>query len=358
MSFKQVLSQPQAVSHFQSVLSRGRLAHAYVFSGPDGVGKALFARELVKTLLCSGRSHNKTGKDNDITLDACDECKSCKAVDAGENPDLFWITLDYTVIRIDSIRELERLAMLKPHGARRRVFVIEEAERMNAEAANCLLKTLEEPPPGVVILLTTTSLARLPRTIVSRCQVVRFQPIEPATLKKLIKENLDVLKEGDSDKEDKEALEWLASASCGSMGWATRLIKEEAVTRRKKLFDRLSSLHMDDNFLISQEVLDWCPYNKDEGLEGRRSRLRIWMCLMLEFYRDVLLCKVGADELGLFNMDYRDNITAKAGRLSERTVEEIMDEINSSLDGLQRNANINLLVENLFTRIARLESET
>lgn len=353
MSFKQVLSQPHAVRHFQSVLARGRLAHAYVFCGPDGVGKALFARELVKTLLCSGRS------DKETSPDACDQCESCKAVDSGDNPDLFWITLDYKVIKIEAIRELERLAVLKPHGARRRVFVIEDAERMNAEAANCLLKTLEEPPRGVVILLTATSLARLPRTIVSRCQVVRFQPIEPATLKKLIKKNLDVFKEGDSDGDSyKEALEWLAGASCGSMGWAARLVKEEAVTRRKKLFDRLSSLHMDDNFLVSQEVLDWCPYNKDEGLEGRRARLRIWMCLMLEFYRDVLLCKVGADELGLFNMDYRDKIAARARQLSERTVEEIMGEINSSLDGLRRNANINLLVENMFTRIARLEANT
>ncbi len=355
MSFKQVLSQPHAVSHFQSVLARGRLAHAYVFCGPDGVGKALFARELAKTLLC----HSNTSSDKETSPDACDRCESCKAVDSGDNPDLFWITLDYKVIKIEAIRELERLAVLKPHGARRRVFVIEDAERMNAEAANCLLKTLEEPPRGVVILLTATSLARLPRTIVSRCQVVRFQPIEPATLKKLIKKNLDVFKEDNSDGNGdsyKEALEWLARASCGSMGWAARLVKEEAVTRRKKLFDRLSSLHMDDNFLVSQEVLDWCPYNKDEGLEGRRARLRIWMCLMLEFYRDVLLCKVGADELGLFNMDYRDKIAAKSSRLSERTVEEIMNEINFSLDGLRRNANINLLVENMFTRIARLES--
>lgn len=293
-------------------------------------------------LLCRG-NHASGG-------DACDTCEQCRAVDAGKNPNLFWITREYKVIAIASIQELARLAILKPAGARRRVFVIDGAERMSTEAANCLLKTLEEPPPGTVILLTTTSLTQLPRTIVSRCQVLRFHPIEPDVLKKLIAKNLAV------DDADSDGLEWLTRASCGSMGRAARLVEEDAVNRRRKLFERLSSLHMDDNFLVSQEVLDWCPYNKDEGLEGRRSRLRIWMSLMLEFYRDVLLCKVGAGELGLFNDDNRDGIAAKARRLPERAITDIIEEIEDSLAGLQRNANINLLVDNLFTRIARLET--
>ncbi|MCQ4573828.1 MAG: DNA polymerase III subunit delta' [Candidatus Brocadiales bacterium] len=337
MSFKKILSQSHVVASFQSVLSRGRLAHAYMFHGPEGVGKALFARELSKALLCQeGRS------------DACDTCESCRGVDTGRNPNLSWITAGYKVITIASIQELERLAALKPVEAKRRVFVIEDAERMSSEAANCLLKTLEEPPPGVVILLTTTSPPRLPRTIISRCQLVRFHPIDPGTLKGLITENFGV--EGDG-------LEWLTAASCGSMGRAANLLKEDAITRRKRLIERLFSLHIEDNFSISQEVLDWCPGEKDEGLEARRSRLRIWMCVMLEYYRDILLCKAGAEEVaGLFNSDERDRIQAKAGRLSMGTITDIMDEIKYSLEALRRNANINLLVENMFTRIARLET--
>lgn len=340
MSLDKVLSQSHVVRHFQSAISRGRLAHAYVLHGPDGVGKALFARELAKALLCRGDKG-----------DACGTCKSCRSADKGENPDILWITTEYKVITIGSIQELDRLAALKPVESRRRVFVIEEAEKMNAEAANCLLKTLEEPPPGVVILLTTTSLLQLPRTVVSRCQIVRFHPLEPDVLRRLIAEKFDVA-------DDAGGLEWLTSASCGSMGRAAALVNEEAVTRRKKLFERLSSLHPEDNFLISQEVLDWCPYDKDEGLEGRRSRLRMWMCLMLEYYRDVLLCKVGAGDTGLFNNDISDTISAKARQLSVGAITDIMDEIEYSLEGLQRNANINLLVENLFTRIARLETIT
>ncbi|MFQ5862926.1 MAG: DNA polymerase III subunit delta', partial [Candidatus Brocadiales bacterium] len=331
MSFKRVLSQPHVVHQFQSALSRGRLAHAYVFYGPEGVGKALFARELSRALLCERGDE-----------DACDVCKQCQAVDAGDNPDLLWVTPEYKVITIGAIQELERLATRKK--LRRRVFVIEEAEKMNQEASNCLLKTLEEPPPRVVILLVTTSLMRLPRTIVSRCQAVRFHPLETDVLKRLIAENFGV--EGDG-------LKWLTAASCGSMGWATRLINEEAVTRRQRLLERLSSLSLEDNFSISQEVLDWCPYTEEGGLEGRRSRLRIWMYIMLEYYRDMLLCKVGAGEIGLFNDDAQDIIGAKASRLSVGVITNIMEEIQYSLDGLQRNANINLLVENLFSRIAR-----
>ncbi|MEK7369795.1 MAG: AAA family ATPase [Planctomycetota bacterium] len=347
MSFDKILSQSHVVHYFQGTISRGRLAHAYVFCGPDGVGKALFARELAKALLCE--KVDESGGNSTVNKDACDVCKSCRTADKGENPNLSWITPAYKVIPISSIQELDRLAALKPVESRRRVFVIEEAEKMSVEAANCLLKTLEEPPPGVVILLTTTSFLRLPRTIVSRCQVLRFHPLEPDVLKRLITKNFDVAN-------DVDGLAWLTRASCGSMGRAVTLINEEAVSRRKKLFDRLSSLHPEDNFLISQEVLDWCPHDKDEGLEVRRSQLRVWMCLMLEYYRDALLCKVGAGDIGLFNSDAQDNISTKAGRLSVGTIMNIMDEIEYSLEGLQRNANINLLVENMFTRIARLES--
>lgn len=347
MSFDKVLSQSHIVRHFQGAISRGRLAHAYVLCGPDGVGKALFARELAKTLLCE--KVDESGGNSTVNKDACDACKSCRTADKNENPNLLWITPAYKAIPISSIQELDRLAALKPVESRRRVFVVEEAEKMSLDAANCLLKTLEEPPPGVVILLTTTSLLRLPRTIVSRCQVLRFHPLGPDVLKHLITKNFDLANDADG-------LEWLTRASCGSMGRAATLISEDAVGRRKKLFDRLSSLHPEDNFLISQEVLDWCPHDKDEGLEARRSQLRVWMYLMLEYYRDALLCKVGAGDIGLFNSDAQDNISAKAGRLSAGTIMNIMDEIEYSLEGLQRNANINLLIENMFTRIARLEA--
>jgi len=144
----------------------------------------------------------------------------------------------------------------------------------------------------------------------------------------------------------------------GSNKCVTICIFQKFFIQRRKLFDRLSSLHPEDNFLISQEVLDWCPHDKDEGLEVRRSQLRVWMCLMLEYYRDALLCKVGAGDIGLFNSDAQDNISTKARRLSVGTIMNIMDEIEYSLEGLQRNANINLLVENMFTRIARLEAIT
>lgn len=345
MSFKKVLSQPHVVRQFRSALSKGRLAHAYAFYGPEGVGKALFARELSKTLLC--KKGGGGGGHNVVDGDACGKCKQCQTVDTGENPDLLWVTTEYKVIGIDAIQELARLASLKPFESRRRVFVIEEADKMSTAASNCLLKTLEEPPPGVVILLVTTSLLQLPRTIISRCQAVRFHPLKPDILKRLIAESFGI--EGDG-------LEWLTRASCGSMGWAARLIDEEAVARRKRLLERLSSLHIEDNFSVSQEVLEWCPHTEEEGLEGRRSCLRIWLGIMLEYYRDVLICKVGSGEIGLFNNDAQDKIEAKTHRLPVEAITGIIDEIKYSLDGLRFNANINLLVENLFSRIARLEA--
>lgn len=336
MSLLGLLSQSQAARCFHGLLPSGPLAHAYIFYGPEGVGKALFARELSKTLFCE-----KGGKE------ACNHCPHCRQVEGGNHPDFYWIAPEPgdKFIRIEAIRAMERYAALKPSEARRKVFVIQQADRMNEEASNCLLKTLEEPPPGVVILLIATSLQLLRKTIVSRCQLVRFHPLPLKVVEKLLEEKFGL---------KGEEMEWLARASCGSLGRAERLKEEAAFARKKGLIARLSSLRPEDNFSLSQELLVWCP-DTDQGLEERRACLRNWLGIILEYYRDVLLCNVGAP--GLFNKDAEAALQAKARVLPAEAVIRIMNEISEALEALQYNANIPLVLEDMFSRIARLESK-
>ncbi|HKX12194.1 MAG TPA: DNA polymerase III subunit delta' [bacterium] len=143
----------------------GRLPHAMMFLGPEGVGKALVARHLAAALLCA----EKAGP--------CGACRSCELLAKGQHPDLFELKPDGGRIKIDSIRELKRSFALPPLVSSARVVLIAEAHAMNAAAANALLKTLEEPPSATYFILGSHAAGWVPRTILSRCQKVRFPPL-------------------------------------------------------------------------------------------------------------------------------------------------------------------------------------
>ncbi|MFN3466160.1 MAG: DNA polymerase III subunit delta', partial [Candidatus Brocadiales bacterium] len=275
MSFRRVISQTHVVNYFQHIVSRKRLAHAYLLYGPEGVGKALFARELAKALFCQARGV-ASASGGLPSNDACDLCGPCRKVDSGTHPDLHRVTSPEGKrdIGINQIKDLEVLAYLKPLEADRRVFILEDADKMTMEAANCLLKTLEEPPPGTLFLLTTTSIPSLLPTIVSRCQTVRFQPLPIEVIKGLLSERADL-----------ERYKGLASLSCGSLGRATRLMEERITSHIDRFLEILRELRPEDNFSVTQELMKWCP--DDTGLEGRRSLLRTWLDLLLAYYRDM-----------------------------------------------------------------------
>jgi DNA polymerase-3 subunit delta' len=321
------------------------LANAYLLHGPEGVGKALFARELTKALFCQEKG-----------TDACNLCNPCKKVASGIHPDFHWVTPleGKRSIGIGQIQELETRAYLKPLEATHRVFVLEEADKMTEEAFNCLLKTLEEPPPGTLFILTTVSLLSLPRTIRSRCQTVRFHPLSTEVIKGIL-----------SERGDLEGGKRLAALSCGSLGRATRLMEERVAPHRNRFLEMLNNLGQEDSFSISQELLEWYP--KTLELETRRSLLRTWLDLLLAYYRDILLCKVmagespaGGDrptstELELFYVELAPFFETRARNLSTDTLLAILEEIITATEGLYSNANLNLLLDNLFLRLADYE---
>ncbi len=153
-----------------SALTRdlSRLPHALLLHGPAGLGKRAFAWRLTESLLCA-----KPGLD----AVACGACTSCRRFSAGTHPDVLYVhpAPESATVTIDQIRDMREFVALKPHTAARKIVVLEPAEAMNLNAANALLKVLEEPPPGSVLLLVTPWLARLPATIRSRCALVPFR---------------------------------------------------------------------------------------------------------------------------------------------------------------------------------------
>jgi DNA polymerase-3 subunit delta' len=178
MAFENIVGQEKAIGILKSQLKFNRIAHSYIFFGPEGVGRKKTAIELAKALNCEQSGNTP-----------CDECVSCKKIDKMIHPDVHLI--DYVwqskvleekvpksgrnVIKIGTIRAIQRGINLKLFEGRYRVFIVDSAETLNREAANCLLKTLEEPSPNSLIVLITDTLETLPGTVISRCQQIKFR---------------------------------------------------------------------------------------------------------------------------------------------------------------------------------------
>jgi DNA polymerase-3 subunit delta' len=181
--FENILGQKKVKEILSSQIKNEKLAHAYIFMGQDGVGKRLMAQEIAKILNCITNDFNKS------ETYACGVCSSCEKINKSIHPDLHFI--DFTkqaeleesdldkqkVIKIETIRHMQKEVFTKAHEGKYKVFIIEPAEKMNIAAANSLLKTLEEPPENTIIILIARHKETIPKTIVSRSQVLFFQAL-------------------------------------------------------------------------------------------------------------------------------------------------------------------------------------
>ncbi|MBU0951313.1 MAG: DNA polymerase III subunit delta' [Elusimicrobia bacterium] len=180
MSLPEILGQNKAISLLQKQLSSNKISHAYIFSGLEGTGKRKTALELAKALNCLNQTANSP---------ICDACASCNKINKGIHPDVHLIDYGFqaafleedvekqTRIKIDTVQEVQKQISMKASEGKWKVFIIDPAEKMNTEAANCLLKTLEEPPENSLLILVSSSHDSLPQTILSRCQHIRFNQL-------------------------------------------------------------------------------------------------------------------------------------------------------------------------------------
>ncbi|WP_310599565.1 DNA polymerase III subunit delta' [Desulfobulbus sp.] len=167
MAFSSILGQDKALTLLSRALASGRLAHAYLFSGPDGVGKTTVAMDMAAMLLCRRPEAGRP----------CGRCPGCLKYRSGNHPDFTRIRPDGAAIKIDQVRELKKALKFAPFESGLRVVLLEEVQTMRREAGNSLLKVLEEPPPDNLLILTGTVAGAILDTIVSRCQVIPFAPL-------------------------------------------------------------------------------------------------------------------------------------------------------------------------------------
>ncbi len=276
MSWQRVRGHDVQVRAFTRAAARGRLAHAYLFTGPPGIGKRLFADELAKALLCEGRTGD---------LEACDRCESCTLFDAGTHPDFMTLARDpeANVVQVEPMRELCRGFSLKSARGRAKIAVLDDADDLNDQAANSFLKTLEEPPPlSVFFLIGTTPEGQLP-TVVSRCQVVRLAPLPDALVADILRQH---------GIEDARLAEHAVKLARGSPGQALALADPDLWAFRKKLIDGLTRPQPD----TAELAREWLAFTEEAGKDAppQRRRTLAVLRLLVEFFDDALALSLGA----------------------------------------------------------------
>ncbi len=312
--FSHLLGQPRAVSLLTRALHSGRIGHAYLFRGPSGVGKKLFAAAMAMALNC--RNAGPSG--------ACRECVSCRKYLSGNHPDYVVETPEKGAIKIGQIREICKSLAYPPYESERRIVVLEEVHTMRPEAANSLLKTLEEPPEGNVLILTAETSRSILSTIRSRCQIVPFFTLTQDETVKILEEKHDI--EGQESN-------LLARVSEGSPGQALIFHRTGMLEIWHEVVGVLSDERFKDD-RHSGELLQLAQKMADlkENLLPLLGLLRIWL-------RDLLV-------------DYTASVEQKNQQMSEvGTIFTKLEAVNRAEQELARNCNRALVCEILLFRL-------
>jgi DNA polymerase-3 subunit delta' len=350
MSWDDVLGHADQVENFRRSAVGGRLAHAYAFVGPAGIGKRRFALELAECLLCERHS--------DAELESCGQCPSCQQVKARTHPDLILISPPEgksilpikLIVGEDDTRGKEGLChdlSLRPMSARRRVAIIDEADWMNDEAANALLKTLEEPPPASVLILIASGADGLLPTIRSRCQIVTFQPLPTSDVRKLLLQQELVTNETDAAQ--------VAALSQGSLESARQLLDPQLRSLREELYDLLAA----QPFRSVQTAGRMLECIEGAGSETSQKReFAGWVVrFCVEFYRHALLALAGDVSRAGGEIPQVRTFVARLGAASEETIDVLADLVDRCLDvewQLEANAAIPLLIDSFFDDLGRI----
>ena len=336
------------VERFARSLARGRLASTYLFVGPEGIGKRTFAVKLARALLCLGNG--------EVEMEACEACQSCQLIDAGNHPDLQVIVkpADKSSIPIETfigdkdhrMREgLCRSIAFKPYLGGHKVAIIDDADFLSMEGANCLLKTLEEPPPRSVLILIGTSVGKQLPTIRSRCQIVRFAPLTTDVVARVLLER--ELVSGPDEAEQ------LAADSEGSLARVGELADPELKRFRQDLLARLAAVESDRVGLAKMVV----EFVNQAGREAatRRNRLREVIGMTVSYYRRMMRCTSGIPG-GPLDAEAADRHDDHTRRRNALTSVEQLDRCLWALVHVERNVNQTTLIECWLEDLGRIGS--
>ena len=333
----QVVGQDRTLLLLQRSLEKGAIAHAYLFTGPPHVGKMTLALNLAQALNC------------EASEPPCGDCSSCQRIGSAKHADVQIIGLTSagntgeaktrTEISINQIRQVQHQANLPPFEGKCKVFIIDGAEHLSIEAANCLLKTLEEPVGRVVFILLTANDSLLPATVISRCQRLELLPIATGEVETALSGCWGI---------EPQKAKLLARLCHGCFGWAlSAALDDSLLEQRSERLDRLLDIIIGDyeeRFTYAAELAD--QFSRRRGL--------VWeiLDLWLDFWRDLLLVKVGFGE-AITNVDLEAKLADLARDFSLVEIRAVISSLQAAGDELQQNANPRLVLEVLMLDMPR-----
>jgi DNA polymerase-3 subunit delta' len=273
-------------------LNRKRVASAYLFLGPEGVGKFTMANRFAKALLCDTRK-----------FPPCEQCRSCRQVETRTHPDLHFLQVETEEkqVKVEQVRAFQERLSYRSFQGGMKVGIIEETERLTNQAMNALLKTLEEPTPDTVLILTCANRSRLLPTVVSRCQILRFPPVSREKLVAYLSEDKGLARERAS---------LLANLAEGSLNRLSEL--EHSLEQRKKFLTRWLELRSSNPGEIFAAVQSFFARNQEHSMN-----------FLINWYRDLLRVKLNQPQE--FNPDFELELKTEAERYSMRQLLESLE---------------------------------
>lgn len=322
MDFKGIVGHEDIIRHFKSSIEMGKVGHAYIINGEVDSGKKMLARAFATTLQCENGG-----------TEPCGTCQSCLQAETMNHPDIITVTHEKPdVISVDEIREQLVLSIgIKPYKSRYKIYIVPDAQLMNQQAQNALLKTIEEPPEYGVIMLLTSNIDRLLPTVCSRCMVLNTKPVRERDMLEYLIRRLGLTE---------ERAYFCLDFAQGNLGKAIKLAKNEEYNAIvDSVVGVLKSIHELDVEDLTKAVSD---------IEQFKLSIDDYMDLMMMWYRDVLMLKVtGNIDKMLFKQEY-STMKKQAGMLSFAAIEEKIKAIARAKERLEVHANFEVTMELLL----------
>ena len=321
MSFSQIIGHQKQVEIVRQALNHGRLHHAYLFAGLDGVGKKTIALGLAKAIHCSG-----------VTDDFCGECTDCARIQDGNHPDVRILgpLAGKKEISIQQIRELEKELNFRSFSGKKKIVILDPATLMNLAAQNALLKTLEEPPQESLLILIASNGGALLPTLRSRCLRVTFGPLARDRVSGFLVSRKGV---------EKEAADFLAVVSMGSLGAVVNVDPQELIERRRHWIRLVCSLRAGD-YRAATDAAEVLSGSKEDSL-----RFLDWV---ESWFRDLLVYGVTRGAQDVVNADILSEIQQQSTSTEFERLFSLIAKAKEAVEGIQRNLNRRMLLEDLL----------
>ena len=323
--FHDILGHEQIIAHLQNAIEEDKVSHAYIFNGPEASGKLMLAEAFAMALQCEGEGKRP-----------CLECRSCRQAADHNQPDIIYVSHEKpNTIGVDDIRtQINNDIDIKPYSSRYKVYIVDEAQKMNQQAQNALLKTIEEPPAYAIILLLTTNADSFLQTILSRCITLNLKAVKEDKIKEYLMKHSQI--------PDYQA-DICAAFSQGNVGKAIQLASSEEFGELKasvlQLMKRLEDI---DLYEMTGAVKQIAEY---------KLSVNDYFDLMMIWFRDVLYLKATNDVDGLIFKDEVYDIKKQAAKRSYQGIEIILEALEKAKIRLNANVNFDLVIELLLLTI-------